>query len=229
MIVYAIPIPGPAGPRYEFYCPRSADPEEESAGERPGLIARFRRRFAQTIRDAEQRREHPSADAPAGRVARLQERMLGWIAERVAEQRLLWNLRRETAVELAHADDVAFDDVMALVRTSLKADYDRHRRWLVVDAIGLVLSGLLMLVPGPNLVAYVFVFRVGGHWFSMRGATQGLSSIAWSSRPEPALRELAAAVIEPPRGHSPRIGPIADALDLPDLPAFIARMADGER
>jgi hypothetical protein len=229
MIVYAIPIPGPAGLRYEFYCPRSADPVDDTTGEQPGLIARFRRRFAQTIRDAEQRQDNPSADAPAGRVARLQERMLGWIAERVAEQRLLWNLRGETAVELAHADDVPFDEVMALVRASLKADYDRHRRWLVVDTVLLVLSGLLMLVPGPNLVAYVFVFRVGGHWFSMRGATQGLSSIAWSSRPEPALRDLAAAVVERPRGHSPRIGPIAEALDLPDLPAFIARMADGAR
>jgi hypothetical protein len=229
MVVYAIPIPTPSGLRYELYCPAPADTDAETPGDQPGLLARFSRRFAETIRDAEQRQGRPADGPPAGRMARLKERMLGWIAERVAEQRLLWNLRRETAVALAHADDVAFDEVIALVRSSLKGDYDRHRRWLVIDSVGLIVSALLALVPGPNLVAYFFIFRVGGHWFSMRGATQGLSAIAWSSQPEGALRDLRAAVVEAPRGHAGRIVPLAAALDLPDLPAFIARMADGGR
>ncbi len=238
MVVHVIPIPAGTGVRYELYCPSAGTAEAEAAAEAgeprepreaPGLFARWKQRFSTTIRDAEQRQGRPSAEAPAGRLARLQEWMLGWIAERVAEQRLLWNLRGETAVDLAHADDVPFDEVMAMVRQSLKADYDRHQRWLVVDSIGLVISGLLALIPGPNLVAYFFVFRVGGHWFSMRGATQGLSRIAWRSRPEPALRDLRTAVVEDPRGHALRIRPLADALDLPDLPAFIARMTAGGR
>lgn len=240
MVVHVIPIPAGTGVRYELYCP-SAGADDAAAGadvgpeagdprEAPGMLARWSQRFSATIRDAERRQGRPSDEAPAaGRLARLQEWMVGWIAERVAEQRLLWNLRRETDVELAHADDVSFDEVMGLVRQSLKADYDRHRRWLVVDSIGLVISGLLALVPGPNLVAYFFVFRVGGHWFSMRGAAQGLSRIAWRSRPEPALRDLRTAVVEEPRGHALRIRSLAEVLDLPDLPAFIARMTAGGR
>lgn len=231
MVVHVIPIPAGTGVRYELYCPASGS-DVDDAGEphqAPGLFARWKQRFSTTIRDAEERQNRPSADAPAGRVARLQEWMLGWIAERVAEQRLLWSLRSETSVDLAHADDVPFGDVMTMVRQSLQADYDRHRRWLVIDTIGLAISGLLALIPGPNLVAYFFVFRVGGHWFSMRGATQGLSGIAWNSRPEAALRELRAAVLEEPRGHALRIRQLAETLDLPDLPAFISRMTAGGR
>jgi hypothetical protein len=226
MVVYVVPIPAGAGLRYELYCPTAGEVDEETPVEQAGAIARFRRRFADTIRDAEQR-QRDEGDAPSGVAARLKERMLGWIAERVAEQRLLWNLRRETAVVLAHADDTPFDDVMAMVRAELKGDYERHRRWLVIDGTLLLLSGLLALIPGPNLVAYFFIFRVGGHWFSMRGASQGLARIDWSSRPEPALRELRAAVLEEPRGQSPRIVPVAEALDLPDLPAFVARVTAG--
>ena len=38
----------------------------------------------------------------------------------------------------------------------------------------LIVSGVLALVPGPNVLAYYFAFRVVGHWLSMRGARQGL-------------------------------------------------------
>jgi hypothetical protein len=52
---------------------------------------------------------------------------------------------------------MTFDQVLTLIRRTLQRDYDRHRVWLVIDAIGLVLSGPLALVPGPNVVAYYFV------------------------------------------------------------------------
>ena len=32
------------------------------------------------------------------------------------------------------------------------------------------MSGLLFLVPGPNVIAYYFAFRMVGHYFSLRGA-----------------------------------------------------------
>ena len=72
---------------------------------------------------------------------------------------------------------MTFEQVMVLIRRMLQRDYERHRLWLVVDTIGLIASGLLMLVPGPNLLAYYFAFRVVGHWLSMRGAAQGLQHV----------------------------------------------------
>ncbi len=99
---------------------------------------------------------------------------MAWVAERIAEQRLLWNLRKQTTAVAVHPQDMTFEQVMVLIRRMLQRDYERHRLWLVVDTIGLIVSGLLALVPGPNLLAYYFAFRVVGHWLSMRGATQGL-------------------------------------------------------
>ena len=58
---------------------------------------------------------------------RTQERTLAWMVERIAEQRLLWNLRRETAAVLVHPQDMTFEQVLTLVRRKLQRDYERHR------------------------------------------------------------------------------------------------------
>ena len=116
---------------------------------------------------------------------------MSWIAKRIAEQRLLWNLRKQEHVVAVHPSDTTFDAVLPHIQQSLQRDFERHRFWLVVDTIGLVVSGLLAIVPGPNLLAYYFLFRVGGHWLSMRGATQGRRRIQWEGRPCEFLNGLA--------------------------------------
>ena len=57
----------------------------------------------------------------------------------------------------------------------------------------LVVSGMLALVPGPNVLAYFFAFRVVGHWLSMRGARQGLHRARWVGRACPILTRLRGA------------------------------------
>ena len=59
---------------------------------------------------------------------------MAWVAERIAEQRLLWSLRHETAVTAAHPSDMTFEQVETLIRRVLQRDYERHRRWLVIDS-----------------------------------------------------------------------------------------------
>ncbi len=66
---------------------------------------------------------------------------MAWVVERIAEQRLLWNLRGQTAATAAHPQDMTFEQVMTLVRRKLQRDYDRHRLWLVIDTLGLIASG----------------------------------------------------------------------------------------
>ena len=56
------------------------------------------------------------------------------------------------------------EQAMTLIRRILHRDYERHKVWLVVDSVGLVLSTLLVVLPGPNVVGYYFAFRVVGHW-----------------------------------------------------------------
>jgi hypothetical protein len=155
----------------------------------------------------------------------MQERTLAWVAERIAEQRLLWNLRKQTTAIAAHPQDMTFEQVMVLIRRMLRRDYERHRLWLAVDTCGLVASGLVMLVPGPNIVAYYFAFRVVGHWLSMRGATQGLNHVVWTGRPCPPLTELREVAALEPGARDARIHDVAARLRLQHLSTFFERVA----
>jgi hypothetical protein len=226
MDVYLIPI---GRHRDELYCEPSGDAtgEETSSDEAPpGVVGRLRRRFAEMIRAADERQRAPGhrASPAPGMFGRAQERMMAWVAERIAEQRLLWRLRRETTATAVHPQDMPPDEAITLVREILQRDSDRHRRWLVVDAVLLVLSGALAIVPGPNLVAYYFAFRVWGHWLSMRGAGQGLHRVHWMTRPCPVLGELRdLAVLEAPVRHA-RVRDVAARLQLPHLAAFFERL-----
>ena len=235
MDVFVIPV---ARDRYELYCETGTDadeieqpvePPESSTGWgrwKPGAVAtRLRARFSQMLKAAEQRRHQDRDEQPQGWLARTQDRMLAWIAERIAEQRLLWNLRRETAAVLVHPQDMTFDQVLTLVRRKLQRDYERHRLWLVIDTLLLIVSGVLAIVPGPNILAYYFIFRVVGHWLSMRGARQGLDRVQFSSRPCPPLMELRDLADLEPSQREQRIQDIAHRLRLANLATFYERIA----
>jgi hypothetical protein len=228
MDVFVIPI---GRDRYELYCEASIDADALESAPTGGVLGRLRHRFGVTLRAAEdrqvRRRDASAADAggelTGGPLKALRDRVLGWVAQRITEQRLLWSLRRQTSAVAVHPQDMTFEDVHALVRRMLRRDYERHRVWLVVQTLGLVASGLLAVVPGPNVLAYYFAFRVVGHWLSMRGATQGLHRILWSGRPCPELTDLReVAVLEPPERDA-RILDVADRLRLPHLTSVFAR------
>src|SRR5437867_5873662 len=125
------------------------------------------------LHQAEERRRSGVSETSrhATRLGRLQDWIMAWVAERVAEQRLLWNLRRETAVVAFHPQDLTFEQAHTLIRRTLQRDWERHRLWLVVDSLLLLGSIALILVPGPNIIGYYFAFRVMGHWLSIRGAS----------------------------------------------------------
>jgi hypothetical protein len=223
MDVYVIPI---GRDRYELYCEPSVESDpDDAAMPTTGVLGRLRDRFSATLRAAEERQHRPGAEAAEiGLLHRLQDRALGWIAARIAEQRLLWNMRRHTSASAVHPQDMTFDDVMALVRRILQRDYERHRVWLVVDLLGLVLSGPIALIPGPNFLAYYFAFRVVGHWLSMRGAVQGLRRVSWSGRPCPPLTELREVFALESPARAARVDDIAARLRLPHLSTFFERV-----
>jgi hypothetical protein len=151
--------------------------------------------------------------------------VLRWVADRIAEQRLLWQLRTCHDATLVFPTDITGDAAMALLRGELRRDADRHLRWLIVNAALLVVSGVLALVPGPNLVAYYFAFRVVGHLLSLRGARHGLSAVSWKVEPAEALSDLRAALHLEPAVRHVRVRDIAARLDLPHLATFVERVA----
>ena len=227
MEVFVIPI---GRDRHELYCePASDAPPEHPEG--PGFIARLRHRLSSMLHDAEHRQRRAPDEELQGFFARLQERMFAWAAERIAEQRLLWNLRGRSEVVIAYPQDLTFDQVQGLVRRELQHDYDRHRRWTVIDGFlflitFVALGPLFVLIPGvANLPAVYFGFRTLLHFFSMRGAAQGLHRVQWIGRPCPPLDELRDVVTLEPAARGPRVHDIATRLRLQHLSTFLERVA----
>lgn len=222
MDVFVVPV---GADRYELYYEQSAEAESD---EEPatGVLGGVQRRFGEVLRAAEERGDGEADTAGPSRswIGRVQDRMTSWMAERIVEQRLLWNLRKQTAVVAVHPSDVAFDAILARIQRELQRDYERHRFWLVVDTIGMIVSWPLTVIPGPNVLLFYFMFRVGGHWLSMRGAQQGRLRVTWASRPCEDLVELRAALGLGDHERQARIEAIAHALHLRKLPAFFERM-----
>lgn len=225
MDIFLVPV-GPV--RYELYSEQAdAGLAADEGAPQSGLLARARQGFAEMLlaaADRERARREGRWQEPAGRWARTRDRLTAWVAERVAEQQLHWSLRRISAAVLVHPADVSPESAMATVRHALAHDRRWHMRWAVAHGILFALGGVLAVIPGPNLVAYYFAFRMVGHWLSMRGASQGLSRVRWSTRPSAELDELADALLLTPAERHARLDGIAARLGLEDLPAFVERV-----
>ena len=107
----------------------------------------------------------------------------------------------------------------------MNRDFERHRFWLAIDSLGLIGSAVLALLPGPNLVAYYFVFRIVGHFLSVRGARQGLVKTQWTPQASAALTALRALVDVPPADRGDRVREVASTLRLERFPAFFEKTA----
>lgn len=222
MKVFLVPS-GPA--RHLPYC-EPADPEPAGAEPGQGYVARAVQGFREFVASVERSRLGADrVDANPGLMHRLKTRMLGWLADRIAEQRLLWQLRHCAAATLVYPSDITASEAWTLLATELRRDGDRHRRWLVIDGLLLLASSVLVLLPGPNVVAYYFVFRVVGHYFSMRGARHGLKQTKWSTEMSTALHDLRAVLHLDPHTRRSRLRDIAVRLDLPHLVTFVERVA----
>jgi hypothetical protein len=226
MDVYLVPI---GAERYELYCEVPDEPVEAGAEPSTGFIGRMKVRFHALLADAERERRQGPVDhgdhAPAGWFGRAKARMMRWVAESIAEQRLLWHLRRQDHACLYYPDDLEEARAVASLRQQLRRDFEKHRFWLIIDSIGFVLSGLLFLVPGPNIVAYYFAFRMVGHYLSMRGARQGLSGVVWSNEKSAPLADLRRAIGLGSEERERRVNDVAVALRLEHFVKFFERTA----
>jgi hypothetical protein len=227
MDVFVIPL---GRDRYELYSEQPVELDANTDAE-PGLVSRGLKRISAWMRDTEARQQDTSRDAPTSWFGRLQDRGFAWVVDRIAEQRLLWNLRGASTAIAAHPNDMPFEQVMTIVHADLRRSYDRHRRWFVIDGILLALTSiflgpLFLLIPGiANLPAFYFGFRSLGHFLSMRGASQGMHRVAWTGKPCPPLGELREVERLAPDARDARIEDIASRLRLQHLSTFFKRMA----
>ena len=226
MDVFVIPA-GPNG--YELYCEQPFSRSRPSAPV-SGMFGRLRQRVEEWLRKAEDWDEHADS-ASSGRLGRIHDRVMAWVAERVAEQRLLWNLRRETEVTAVHPDDLSSTQVETIIQRSLQKDLDRHQYWVWVDGVLFVvtfvaLGPLFLLIPGvANLPALYFGFRTVGHWYSRGGARHGLRGVTWQARPSGDLTCLRDAGRLSGEERQRSVEEIAQRLGLVNLASFYDRIS----
>jgi len=213
--VYLVPL---GSGRFELY---SEPPEDDAVAAPSGFfrdrLHRLHERWREAVHMA--RRRDPST----GRLGQARDWAVSRVAEMIAEQRTLWSLRHAPTATLVYPANLADSSA---VRDAILARARRHHGvWLIIDSLLLIASGIFMLVPGPNVLAYYFAIRVVGHYLAWRGARQAMEATQWSARAEPALDELATLAGVSRDARASRVAAIAEALKLPRLAAFFDRTA----
>jgi hypothetical protein len=222
MDVFLVPVDPSA---YELYCEHVDEPEAHAVEPPTSFFGRLKYRFHEMLAEAERERRQGFATRGGGWLNRVRRRAMRWVAESIAEQRLLWSLRRQPAAALHFPDDMAADAAMTVMRQQLSRDFEKHRFWLAVDSVLMVASGLLILIPGPNVIGYYFAFRVVGHFFSVRGAKNGLTRVTWTQCPSAPLTDLRRALSLDPEGRLRSAEDVASRLRLEQLATFFQRTA----
>ena len=136
----------------------------------------------------------------ARHLARARRWVVRWIAERVAEQRLLWNLAGADEATLHVPENLDKAAAETMMRDAMRRDADRHLRLLALHTLGLLLSVPFVVIPGPNVFGYFFTFTVLGHYMAWRGARRALSRTRWTMSRAPISPSCAARLRStPPR------------------------------
>jgi hypothetical protein len=227
MDVYLIPV---GADRYELYCEHVVD-EAALKAEAPagtGRVAAMLHRFKAAVARVEQEQQSGvvvPVEEGGGWQERLRRRSLCWIAEKMAEQRLLWRIRKESDVALFHPDDVSGERALATSRSMIQREADRHLKWTIIDGVLFCASGVIMLLPGPNPLAYYFGFRFVGHVLSRRGAKHALTDVHWRCQASAELTMLRGAVPLDAPERARQVHAVASALHLQHLARFFERTA----
>lgn len=224
------PASGSSTPEFVLYCEPPPDPivPEVEGAPRPGFFARMVAKFKQAMAEGEEEERRQEAGFPesqtGSRAGRFMKRKL---ASAVAEHRLLWTLRHHTSATLHHPVAVAPDRALGWAIDEFRRDYSKHRLWCIVHALIVVASTPLAFVPGPNFLAYYFIFLSVGHYFSMRGAQQGMKREMWTMHASAALQTLSDAFALPAHEREARVASAARELGLERLSAFVRRVMPG--
>ena len=227
MKVFVVPI---GVERYQLYVELPREPPVPDADvPAGGCVARQVTQYTPPLEEAAEQRLRRERGEPS--VTRgLGRKIMGRIAEAVAEQRLLWGLRNQTRVDLVHPDDLGRDQALSYVNSEFTRDVSKHRRWMVIDGLIAAITGpLFFFVPGPNIISWYFTFRAVGHFLSWRGALKGLSGIAWTPMGSAPLTSVRYALTLPSAERCSRLDAITIELGLQHLTGFVERVREREK
>lgn len=177
--VYLVPL-GPG--RFELYTEPSEDTPPAVVNDTVWRrqLQRLHERWRQAVHAAQ-------SGAAAGRFAQGRDWLVCRLAESIETQRTLWSLRGMASATLVHPDDLAPASAAETRNRLLAAARRHHGWWLIADLLGVVATAILVLLPGPNVIGYYFLFRVAGHFLAWQGARHALTRMTWRARAEPAI------------------------------------------
>ena len=222
MDVYLVPV---GADRFECYYEAAEQEELVEPVEGRGFLARMRAKFNEQLKAAEEARHQKATEEPTTFFGRMQKRSMRFIAERIAEQRLLWHLRKADAATLHASRDLPPEQADSIMRASMKWDADHHRNRLLLHSLALIISVPVAVVPGPNVIGYLFTFTVVGHFLAWRGAVQALHQTQWTVVPNDALADIRQAFTLDAVARHRRIRDAAVRLHMPRMARFVEQMA----
>ena len=135
--------------------------------------------------------EKRAHDGPRSWTERMKDRALCWLAEKIAEQRLLWRLRNESELTLHYPDDVTADTAIADARAELQREADRHLKWIIIDGTSVRRSPACSFWCLDRTSSRT-TSASGSSATTCRGGAPGTGSreVRWQSCPSPQLSRL---------------------------------------
>ena len=206
--------------RFELYS-EPVEPPAPTPGTRQSRFQRWLRIAREHWREMEAAARRSTA---TNRWRRLRDRIVCSLSDRLAEQRTAWTLVEIQHATLLYPSPLAEADAKAIRRRILARSRRQHLVWGFVHGALFAVSIVLAPIPGPNLLAYYFVFRAYGHWQAWRGARRGLRDVTWTLHPDDTLSELCALTGLARDERRSRVDAIAARLNVPHLSAFFERV-----
>src|SRR5262249_14149586 len=129
MNVYLVPV---SAKRHELYC----EPMDlELAPDDPSPTRTIREKitaiYRRALHEGEEERRRQGSESAHQHRGRIRRWITSKLAEAVAEQRLLWRLRRESGAELVYPSSLDETRAWEVARGCLRSDLDRRRLWCV--------------------------------------------------------------------------------------------------
>jgi hypothetical protein len=218
VIVHLIPV---GRGRFDVYLEPPAE-DEQPPDVKDGRLHRAIHRAGLKWRAYVDAARLHSAARPAGR---WRDRIACALADSLDPQRTLWSFRHASEAVARYPSTADAQSIRAALERILDHARRHHGWWLTIDFTLLLASGILIFVPGPNVVAYYLGFRAFGHLQSWRGARQARTRVVWTFEANDALAELATLADVPHAARASRVAAIAAGLNLPHLPAYFERAA----
>ena len=182
--------------------------------------------FLDLLAEAErERRQGPAEREPEGWMGRAKARSMRWVAESIAEQRLLWHLRRQASACLYYPDDIEEAPAVTALRQQLRRDFEKHRFWLCIDSAGFVLSGCCSWCPAPTSSPTTSPSAWSDTTSRCAARARGWTGSPGRRKKSVPLAELRRVINFDGAGRERRVTDVATALHLEHFAKFFERVA----